>query len=167
VSRQRIGQLVKSGDLPTTEGRLLWPQVRDLILARRATFGGKSTAHPSSSGPDAAPAAPDSSALSRTRRETEDATNDAQRYAKARADREEIKARQAALGLAEQEGNLIPVDEVRADAVAVLASVRASLLGLPGQVALRCEGKSAPEIEGVLGDAVNELLAEWHQGRFA
>ena len=52
------------------------------------------------------------------------------------------------------------------DAVAVLAAVRSALLALPGQMSLRCEGRSAAEIGALLADHVNGLLAEWHQGRF-
>ena len=87
-------------------------------------------------------------------------------YNRAKLREKQVVARRKEIELDTLRGHLIPVDEVRADAVAVLASVRASLLALPGQVALRCEGKGAAEIDGVIADAVNVLLAEWHQGRF-
>lgn len=155
VTVGRISQLVKSGKIPVTpQKRIIWPAARDLWDATHLD----QPAAPSASQP--------ATSASEAHRVTLSATEDATSLAVARARKEAARARLAELDLAEREAILIPVDEVRADAHAVLGSVRASLLALPGQLSLRCEGKNAAEIEAVIGEAVNTLLSEWHQGRF-
>jgi excisionase family DNA binding protein len=164
VSRPRISQLVAEGKLPATPGpKRLIPYAEGLRAwqVHRATATGQPLP-----GGEERPLSPTAVAGSPPPAESCPEVDTAVSYAVARARKESAKARLAELDLAEREGSLIPIDEVKADAVTVLGSLRAVLLALPGRVALRCEGKSAAEIEEVLSDHVNGMLAEWHQGRF-
>ena len=163
VSKGRVSQLVADGRLPTLPGpKKLIPYVEGLRAWRlhRAAATGQPLPEAGEQPPPlpAAGSVPAESSCP----EAETALS----FADARARKEAARARLAELDLAEREAVLIPVDEVRADAHAVMGSVRASLLALPGQVSLRCEGKTAAEIEAVIGEAVNMLLSEWHAGRF-
>lgn len=164
VSRPRISQLVAEGKIPATPGpKRLIPYAEGLRAwqVHRATATGQPLPEVGEQ-PPSRPAAAGSAPAESSCLEAETTLS----FAEARARKEAARARLAELDLAEREATMIPVDEVRADAHAVMGSVRASLLALPGQVSLRCEGKNAAEIEAVIGEAVNGLLAEWHAGRF-
>lgn len=161
VSGARISQLVKAKRLPTaTDGkRVLWPAARDIFLAERADR--QTTADSSRPRPrlSSQPRPDDDAGLSVRMSDTEKLTA-------ARARKEAARARLAELDRDEREDSLIPVEEVRADAVVMIAAVRGALLALPSQVALRCEMKTAGEITDLLADEVNRILSEWHTGRW-
>lgn len=165
-SVQRINQLVKGGRLPLdsatklipwVEGKAIWDT--DRALAARAELQQEATARVVGAEPPTAPSGPHDSAPSAL-------LADAESAALARGRKELARAKLLELELAERQGQLIPAEEVRADAQAVLGGIRAGLLALPSRVGLLCEGRTAAEVEAVVADAVNQLLSEWHRGRW-
>lgn len=81
--------------------------------------------------------------------------------AESRAKREYLRARREALDLAEREEELLPVDVFREVLGEVLDVLRARLLNFPGRWATQLVGlDSAREAEGVLREAIRELLEE-------
>ena len=173
ISKQRVSQLTQAGSLPVTaDGRIPWPDAQRVWLARKAeddnpdqqdapqprSQPASRRVHPVLGQPRAAAGAGE---------QTETAIRSSLTYAEARAVEKTLRAQLLGLRLKREKGELITREEAMADARAALASLRASVLALPGRVSLLCEGKSAAEVQAVLEDAVNALLAEWNQGRFA
>jgi len=173
ISKQRVSQLTQAGSLPTTaDGRIPWPDAQQVWLARRAE----------DDNPEHQPAAPSQAqpagrrvhpvlgqprAAASVGEQTETAIRSSLTYAEARAVEKTLRAQLLNLRLRREKGELITREEALADARSTLASLRSSVLALPGRVSLLCEMKSAAEVQAVLEDAVNALLAEWNQGRFA
>jgi len=172
ISKQRVSQLTQAGSLPVTaDGRIPWPDAQRVWLARKAEDDNPAhlapepergaasgrRVHPVLGQPRAAGAG----------EQTETAIRSSLTYAEARAVEKTLRAQLLGLRLKREKGELITREEAVADARAALASLRASVLALPGRVSLLCEGKSASEVQAVLEAAVNALLAEWNQGRFA
>lgn len=71
-----------------------------------------------------------------------------------------------ALELREKQGEVISVDEVTADAQKVASLVRERLLTIPVRYAGLLEGRNQREIEGILEQAVDEVLAEFQKSDF-
>jgi len=167
ISKQRVSQLTQAGSLPVTaDGRILWPDAQRVWLARKAEDD-----NPEHQAPAQPPAGRRvHPVLGQPRpaagEQTETAIRSSLSYAEARAVEKTLRAQLLGLRLKREKGDLVPAEEVRADARAVFAAVRASLLALPGRLSLLCEQKSAAEVQAVLEDAVNALLVEWNQGRF-
>lgn len=81
------------------------------------------------------------------------------RYRKAKAGTEEIKARLLELELAEAEGRLLDIEDVKEQVTKACAQVRESLLNIPGKAApelLAC--KDLVEIETKLYKEINQAL---------
>jgi len=173
ISKQRVSQLTQAGSLPLAEdGRVLWPDAQRVWLAHKAEDDNPKHQAPEPSRPQPPgrrvhPVLGQARAASGVGEQTETAIRSSLSYAEARAVEKTLRAQLLNLRLRREKGELVPTDEVRMDAVAVLAAVRSSLLALPGRVSLLCEGRSAAEVEAVLEDAINALLTEWNQGRFA
>ncbi len=82
-------------------------------------------------------------------------------------------ARTRELRYRELAGELVQVEEVRADARAACEAIRSGLLALGPRIALQleaiCAGEAprAPQIQAVIDDEVNALLITLHSSRFA
>lgn len=87
-------------------------------------------------------------------------------YSDAREQGERIKTQLLAIELAERQGKLLPVDDVRTVAVTAITALRTALESLPDQLAPRLAAISsetevrallASEIEAVLGELSHKL----------
>lgn len=63
----------------------------------------------------------------------------------------------------ELESTLIPVDELENDAIQVQDLITKEVKAIIKPTAQRCINKSAREIEEIIGDAINDVLAKLHQ----
>lgn len=73
------------------------------------------------------------------------------------------KAELAEIDVAERRGELIPVDQARADVMDRFATVRTKILGVPSRVAQRLP-RLASEIVPILEELLREALAELADG---
>lgn len=88
-----------------------------------------------------------------------------ERWARARKIDAERRIKEA--DAAEREGSLVPIAEVRADATAIVAELRSKLQVLGSRLAGLVAGRTVPEAQAVIDDAVNEVLAVLHEVRYA
>ncbi|WP_277039608.1 hypothetical protein [Turicimonas muris] len=98
--------------------------------------------------------------------DTMDARAVEQAFAIAKLDEKRAVAELKALELKEKQGQVISVEEVTADAQKIAALVREKLLTIPVRYAGLLEGRSQREIEGILEQAVDEVLAEFQKSDF-
>src|SRR5678815_1744439 len=91
-----------------------------------------------------------------------DATTDVD-YFKARARREAALADLAELDVAERRGELISVEQARADVLDRFTTVRTRILGVPSRVAQRLPGLAA-EVVPVVDELLREALSELADG---
>lgn len=87
-------------------------------------------------------------------------------YNRARLAEKTYQAKLRELEYKEASGELIPRDDVEADAERTGAEVRERLMSVPPRVAGLCEGKSAREIERIIEEAINEALSALQRSRF-
>lgn len=95
-----------------------------------------------------------------------DAARVGMQYNKARLAEKTYQARLRELEYKRMRRELIPIEEVQADARATGSHVRGLLLALPGRAAARCEGVSAREIEQILREEINTALTELQKSVF-
>ncbi len=151
ISKQRVTQLTQAGRLPVTaDNRIPWPEARDVLLARRAEDDNPSAQLARAGRGDANDAAIRSSL----------------NYAEARAAKEALRAQLLNLQVKRVRGELVPVAEVEADAQVMGEELRAALLALPSRICPLCQAKPLAEAERIWEDALNEVLAALHGGRF-
>lgn len=84
-------------------------------------------------------------------------------YNESRARRESALADMAEIEVAERRGELVPVDEARADVVSRFTVVRTRLLGVPSRVAQRLPqlaGEVVPVLDELLREALEELAVD-------
>jgi phage terminase Nu1 subunit (DNA packaging protein) len=84
-------------------------------------------------------------------------------YNESRARRESALADMAEIEVAERRGELVPVDEARADVVSRFTVVRTRLLGVPSRVAQRLPhlaGEVVPILDELLREALEELALD-------
>jgi hypothetical protein len=84
-------------------------------------------------------------------------------YNESRARRESALADMAEIEVAERRGELVPVDEARADVVSRFTVVRTRLLGVPSRVAQRLPhlaGEVVPVLDELLREALEELALD-------
>jgi hypothetical protein len=84
-------------------------------------------------------------------------------YNESRARRESALADMAEIEVAERRGDLVSVDEARADVVSRFTVVRTRLLGVPSRVAQRLPhlaGEVVPIIDELLREALEELAID-------
>ena len=162
VSRPRISQLVKVGQLPTVpgarrgqrfipwlEGKAAWDIGHGVIPAD------ESEAAPSRGpAPKPTPGRPSSNDI-------------ALKHAAARAADKAYQAETRRLKLEQLRGTLVSADGVRADAEACAVRVRSDLLGLPSRLAMSLEGRTAVEIETMLDAAIVEALTKLSEDAWA
>lgn len=87
-------------------------------------------------------------------------------FNRARLAEKTYQAKLKELEFKEASGQLIPVEDVQADAAHTGAEVRQRLLAVPTRVAGICEGKTAREIERIIDEAINEALTALNRARF-
>lgn len=87
-------------------------------------------------------------------------------YNRARLAEKTYQAKLRELEYKEASGELIPRDDVEADAERTGAEVRERLMSVPPRVAGVCEGKTAREIERIIEEAINEALSALQRSRF-
>jgi hypothetical protein len=84
-------------------------------------------------------------------------------YNESRARRESALADMAEIEVAERRGELVPVNEARADVVSRFTVVRTRLLGVPSRVAQRLPhlaGEVVPILDELLREALEELAVD-------
>ena len=89
-----------------------------------------------------------------------------QQFNRARLAEKTFQAKLRELEYKEASGELIPRDDVQADAERTGAEVRERLMSVPPRVAGLCEGKTAREIERIIEEAINEALSALQRARF-
>lgn len=83
-----------------------------------------------------------------------------QGYLRSRAQQAAADARTAEIKLAELEGSLVRIDQVRAELAAKLSPVREGLLQLPARIASQLAGQSDPgRIQTLLEAEIHQVLA--------
>lgn len=87
-------------------------------------------------------------------------------YNRARLAEKTYQAKLRELEYKEASGELIPRDDVEADAERTGAEVRERLMSVPPRVAGVCEGKTAREIERIIEEAINEALSALQRAKF-
>jgi len=162
ISRPRIYQLVDQGRIPTVpggprggkriplaEGKAAWDADRGIVEEQ-----GPSVA------PSASASAPKANGSARQAPTVGgfDAADIAIKLAAARAADKSYQAEARKLKLEELRGSLLPAVGVRAEAEHCATRVRAALLSVPSRLASRLEGRTAAEIEVMLGDGIVEAL---------
>jgi len=86
-------------------------------------------------------------------------TDERTRLTKLQADLAEIE-------LAEKNGDVLPYDEVKADWIKFVGSMKARLLNLPTKYAPLCYGKTIVEIKQIVEDGIYQALAELAQLKY-
>lgn len=87
-------------------------------------------------------------------------------YNRARTAEKTYQAKLRELEYKEASGQLIPVEDVRADAQKTGAEVRERLMSMPPRLAGMCEGRPAREIERIIAEGINEALSALQNSRF-
>lgn len=159
ISRPRIYQLVDEGRLPVV---VLGPHKRRIPftagMAAWDAYRGETTV--STDGAPVSAPSPASTAAAQAEDEAASVVTVADRMARAKADDKAYQAETRRLKLEELRGSLIPASEVRAEAEACATRVRSALSSLPSRLALRLEGRTAPEIEAMLSDEIGAALRQ-------
>lgn len=171
VRREMIVRLVRRGKIPTArdgsipieKGLAAWAVHAGVEVAPPAAKRGKK------SGAAVLPA-DDEPAPTGTSSITDLAVNSKQAQLRER----KAKIALLELDLAKKRGEVVPLDEIRADAAATCAGIRTRLLSLGPRVALALEalcarpttGPRAPAIQAVIDDEINVILTGLHSSRF-
>lgn len=87
-------------------------------------------------------------------------------YNKARLAEKTYQAKLKELEYKEAQGLLVPIEDIKADAAQLGSEIRERLGSIGARIAAVCEGKKAREIEGIISDAINEVLEALHKSRF-
>lgn len=90
----------------------------------------------------------------------------AQAFNRAKLDEKQALAKLRDLEYRQKKGELVERAVVEADAAAVGAAIRDSLMAIAPRLAGRCEGRPMREIEELIEDAVNEALAGLQKSEF-
>lgn len=90
----------------------------------------------------------------------------AARYTAAKLKEKESVASIKELELKTKKRELIPLEEVKADARKAGEEIRAQLIGLPSKIAPRLENKSWQAIQSILEEAINDALIALNQIQF-
>lgn len=118
--------------------------------------------------PDAAPAAPGDDAGDGDEDDDIDPTGVVELKSQllaARVRERNAISRLREIELQHKEGRFVPLEEVQEDARESAEATRAALNAIPQRVALACEGRKAPEIEAIVNDEIQRVIAQ-QQSRF-
>ena len=91
-----------------------------------------------------------------------EAGNVREETAKAKLAKETYIAKLKELDYRYRKGELVEVEDVRAEAQRVAAAVMDKFKAIPPRIAVLCEGRSARDIEAIIADAHNEAFAALH-----
>jgi ribosomal protein L19E len=92
----------------------------------------------------------------------QDTGNVREETAKAKLAKETYIAKLKELDYRYRKGELVEVEDVRAEAQRVAAAVMDKFKAIPPRIAVLCEGRSARDIEAIISDAHNEAFAALH-----
>ena len=76
------------------------------------------------------------------------------------------KARLAQIELFKERGRLLVASEVQSDAESAAIELKTKLMNVPARCAVRCEGKTAAEIEVIMQEEIISALRALHSSRF-
>ena len=95
-------------------------------------------------------------------------TNDkvAQQFNRAKTAEKTFMAKLRELEYKEKQGLLIPKEQIEADAAATAEELRGLLFAIGPRIAPICESKPAREIEVIIEEAINEALTSLQKSRF-
>ena len=91
----------------------------------------------------------------------------AEAFNRARTAEKTFQAKLKELEYKKSQGELLPRDEVTADAAAMAEELRGLLFSIPQRIAPLCEGKPAREIEMLIENGINDSLQTLQKSRFA
>lgn len=159
-----INRLVKEGKIPSNEkGRIPFEAGLEAFQSSQAPGydanreHGKRQRKKKKSTPEPSPVPDNKMSVARIN----------EQYNKARLAEKVADAKLKELKYKEAEGQLIHINDVRADAMKTAGEIRAQLFSLPAQISARCEGKSARQIEKIITEGINEVLTALQNSRFS
>jgi hypothetical protein len=160
IDHSAISRLAGKGDIPRLSDKSFAPDVCLPILAQRYAERVAGGAGDAAAAPSASPAVP-------SRPASDHDLSVRQRKELAATRKMEAEAAIKQLDHRKREGELVEVDDVRADAAAFAAEMRSALQVLGARVAPLVVGLSVAEAQAVIDDGVNEALTAIHSSDYA
>ena len=165
LSHTRIQQMIKSGKLPTKNGKVPLEEGMQVIFRETAKEAERSMAQ-AEDGFAELPV--DEEPFDKDLDNLENQINSDPEgvFLKARAKEQFYKAKQREAEYLQQIGDLIPADVVENEIVRVFSEARAKLVNIPAQVAGRCENRPPREIEDIISTEINNALEAFQSFEF-
>ena len=194
VSRPRVTRLAQQGRLILEGDMVVWPESKDTYLSSRdpdSTIKNLSVDQPRRTPTDASvikeystpppeasrkrivkPRQPDEVAaglLDESQDEIIVLAADApmaQKLVQVKHMQTWTKAKLAQIELAKERGRLLVATEVQDDAESAAIELKTKLMNVPARCAVRCEGKSAAEIEVIMQEEIIACMKVLHSSKF-
>ena len=191
VSRPRVTKLSQQGRLIMDGDMVVWPDAKDAYISSRdpdSTIKNLGVDQPRRTPTDptlaAAPPPQKTERVKYVRRQRDTAAERlldegeddiialskdapmAQKLVAAKHMQSFTKARLAQIELFKERGRLLVASEVQSDAESAAIELKTKLMNVPARCAVRCEGKTAAEIEVIMQEEIISALRALHSSRF-
>lgn len=159
VSNVRINKLVKEGRIPTVDGKI--PKTAGISAWQTCRVNGFENA--AKGGHKGGRNARKNKANESMRDDGDEDASDpvwGPRFNKAKALEKEAMAKKREFELEVDKGNYVHIDEIKAEASDLAATLRQKIFSLAPIIATQAEGKNANQIERIVEIELNEALKE-------